>query len=480
MSERLHTSKQWRQAGVSSSAIPARGVLQRKCACGQHAGGGECAACRKKGEEQLQRAARHPEPIASVPPIVHEVLRSPGQPLDPVTRALMEPRFGHDFSTVQTHSIAPSDAQTRLTVRAPHDEFEREAESLADQVTRMPVTPIGDRYDFSNVRIHTDARAAESARVVNALAYTVGRDVVFGAGLYAPQTRDGSRLIAHELTHVVQQSGSDGSRLGQNNEKRGLFPIVPKSSMDQDQVYRNYPRISATSGVIGALQRQVEVFHNEPDGVGTEPASTEEEYPELLALADTVEHLAEIARTATRDQGSPTWPGRTTEVGSTQCNPDTGQPEWRIDRSRIPQCMWPCAEHHEQTHVEFMRMPCERVWLPLERARFWIRIAGQYAQQGNLPEVERATREAEAAVEEGRREVQWYLMYMEQTCRFDEGTAYEAGIEVCDTNEIRRRCTETGELAEYNRQMATWRRFMQNPPNCPAPAPRPSTPIGGN
>ena len=57
------------------------------------------------------------------------------------------------------------------------------------------------------MRVHTDAKAAESARAVKRLAYTVGRDVVFGAGRYAPGTTEGDRLLAHELTHVVQQSG---------------------------------------------------------------------------------------------------------------------------------------------------------------------------------------------------------------------------------------------------------------------------------
>jgi hypothetical protein len=60
-------------------------------------------------------------------------------------------------------------------------------------------------YDFSQVRVHTDTRAAETARAVNARAYTVGRDVVFGAGEYAPGASAGQRLMAHELTHVVQQ-----------------------------------------------------------------------------------------------------------------------------------------------------------------------------------------------------------------------------------------------------------------------------------
>ena len=63
-------------------------------------------------------------------------------------------------------------------------------------------------YDFSAVQMHTDDRAADSARQVQALAYTTGRDVVFGAGQYRPETSSGRRLIAHELAHVVQQGGA--------------------------------------------------------------------------------------------------------------------------------------------------------------------------------------------------------------------------------------------------------------------------------
>jgi hypothetical protein len=63
-------------------------------------------------------------------------------------------------------------------------------------------------HDFGQVRVHTDAKAAESARAVNALAFTVGRNVVFGTGQYAPKTSAGQRLIAHELTHVGQQTGT--------------------------------------------------------------------------------------------------------------------------------------------------------------------------------------------------------------------------------------------------------------------------------
>ena len=136
-------------------------LLQRKCACGGTPGpSGECAECRKK---RLQRRSKGQAGPSSVPPVVHDVLRSPGRPLDAATRAFMEPRFGHDFG---------------------------------------------------GVRVHADARATASARAVNALAYTVGQDVVFGAGQYAPETGAGRRLLAHELAHTVQQHGTTGPAQG--------------------------------------------------------------------------------------------------------------------------------------------------------------------------------------------------------------------------------------------------------------------------
>jgi len=94
------------------------------------------------------------------PASVHEVLRSSGQPLDSATRSYFEPRFGHDFS---------------------------------------------------DVRVHANDTAAASARDVSARAYTAGSNIVFGAGRFAPATDDGRRLIAHELTHVVQQTGVEGT-----------------------------------------------------------------------------------------------------------------------------------------------------------------------------------------------------------------------------------------------------------------------------
>lgn len=220
--------------GRISPFMPARGgVLQRKCACGGTPGpSGECASCERNrragvkrlpalqpklainvpGDQYEQEADRLADfavsepnrlpsrassravvsplqrdetaappkqvfdeaqkpvwrkangPSASIgaaPPIVHEVLESPGQPLDRLTRGFMESRLA---------------------------------------------------YNFGGVRIHADARAAESARAVNALAYTVGRHVVFGAGQYAPGTAQGQRLLAHELVHTAQQVGAGSLR----------------------------------------------------------------------------------------------------------------------------------------------------------------------------------------------------------------------------------------------------------------------------
>lgn len=138
-------------------------ILQRKCDCGQHTiTGGECTSCSKEREASLQRSAitRHRAngPDNAVPSVVYDVLNSPGQTLDAATRAFFEPRFGHDFS---------------------------------------------------RVRVHADPEAASAARSVFAKAYTVGSHIAFGSGEYTPATVEGKRLLAHELTHVVQQGDTE-------------------------------------------------------------------------------------------------------------------------------------------------------------------------------------------------------------------------------------------------------------------------------
>lgn len=91
---------------AKQGSLPFRpGMLQRKCSCSYRAGGGECAECRST-QHGLRRRATGSLDMTEIPPIVHEVLRSPGQPLDKQTQEFMEPRFGHDFSRVRVHTDA--------------------------------------------------------------------------------------------------------------------------------------------------------------------------------------------------------------------------------------------------------------------------------------------------------------------------------------------------------------------------------------
>jgi hypothetical protein len=201
------------------SFSPARsGLLQRKCACGDTPGpSGECDACRKKKLQRrsenldLSSVSHPPSSILEVPPIVHKVLRSAGQPLDDATRAFMEPRFGHDFNQVPVHSSSRTNGP--WTVVPSSDSSEREADAVARRVTAS--TPVAggrtSKHDFSHVRLHTDSNAAKSARALNAKAYTVGDDIVFSDGQYSAETSAGRELIAHELTHVVQARANPSS-----------------------------------------------------------------------------------------------------------------------------------------------------------------------------------------------------------------------------------------------------------------------------
>jgi hypothetical protein len=143
-----------------SAAPVSSDLLKRKCPCGGTPGPtGECEDCKKKKEKLghglVQRRAAGTAQPSIIPPIVHETLGSPGHPLDASTRAFMEPRFGHDFS---------------------------------------------------QVRVHTDSRAGDSARAINAHAYTSGNDIAFAPGKYQPDSHSGRHLLAHELAHTVQQA----------------------------------------------------------------------------------------------------------------------------------------------------------------------------------------------------------------------------------------------------------------------------------
>lgn len=191
-------------ASWSPNRTSVAGILQRQCVCGTHTmGGGECAGC-TKNKSSLQRKLTIG---ASNDPLEQEADRIADQVLTaPAHSSLnaVSPRIQRvtGYATGQT-DLAPASVDRVLASPG------RPLEPALQQ-------EMGQRfsYDFSRVRVHTDAAAEESAREVNANAYTVGHNIVFGAEQFVPATHAGRRLIAHELAHVVQQISVNQSGLG--------------------------------------------------------------------------------------------------------------------------------------------------------------------------------------------------------------------------------------------------------------------------
>jgi Domain of unknown function (DUF4157) len=180
------------EANRASEQVMRMSEPQQQCACGQ--GCPDCRAERPdRGYERL--LTKHVQDGntggAVAPPIIHEVLAAPGQSLAATTRRFMEPRFGDDF---------------------------------------------GD------LRVHTDAKAAESAKALGALAYTYGSHIVFAAGRYQPDTTAGRSLLAHELAHSIQQS--DQTR-----------PLEPARGSAQSMIFgRSIPPLKKTA-VVASLSK---------------------------------------------------------------------------------------------------------------------------------------------------------------------------------------------------------------------------------
>lgn len=222
------------QTKPTSSFIPVSSrLLQRKCACGGSAGlTGKCSECENKRLTLQRRANSQSEPD-EVPPIVHEVLNSSGKPLDSNTRAFMESRFGHDFASV---------------------------------------------------KVHTDAKAAESAQAVNALAYTVGRDIVFGKGQYQPKTVGGKQLLAHELTHVVQQKGSNTTPTKVHRQE--IANTLPTTATS--------PETSSVNAMLLSLIAQIEQIYSQTVQI-TPSDETPEKSSEIEKISGFVAQLRTVA-----------------------------------------------------------------------------------------------------------------------------------------------------------------------------------------
>jgi len=206
----------------------------------------------------LQRSPLDQGRTGLVPPLVGEALRSPGRLLDPSVRAFMEPRLG---------------------------------------------------FDFSQVRIHTDALAAESARQVRARAFTLGQDIVFGAGRYAPHTEAGRRLLAHELTHVVQQGGAmppmrhpagvgpagqqqaPGPDLSQATGVRGSDPLERAAESAADRLASGSSPGLAFAGAAAGLQRAEDTGKDQPS---EDTCAKQENDPESFSIMAAKHFLNEV------------------------------------------------------------------------------------------------------------------------------------------------------------------------------------------
>jgi hypothetical protein len=229
--------------------------LQRQCSCGKHTiAGGVCTECQQNQGAASQVSAE-------------EV----GETRAPVIQTFPDYPAGSDFSAIPAHTTTTASQQIiqpKLTVNAPDDQYEQEADKVAETVMRMlvlPSPPLNDigsslnpsashlpsishiqtsggsgtfqapinvearinqmqgsghglpdterdffesrmGYDFSGVRVHTDASAVQASRDIQARAFTMGNNIAFNKGAYLPGTSSGRRLLAHELTHVVQQT----------------------------------------------------------------------------------------------------------------------------------------------------------------------------------------------------------------------------------------------------------------------------------
>ena len=240
--------------------------LQRKCGC--TGGSSSCGSCEDYGNSslRLQRLvtpANTPS-VAAAPVLVHDVLHSPGQALDQNTRSFFEQRFGQDLS---------------------------------------------------NVRIHNDDRAGKSARAVNAAAYTVGSNIVFERGQYAPGTSAGRKLLAHELTHTIQQQAGAHSSTAAALEVSQPSDAGEREAETTAEAVTEGGRFTITAGTGLLLSRQV---GDERDQVERRQSEIELMISQMISALSAIREVgAEVEFTFWASQGAITLVGyRRTQPGT--------------------------------------------------------------------------------------------------------------------------------------------------------------------
>ncbi|HKR12656.1 MAG TPA: DUF4157 domain-containing protein [Pyrinomonadaceae bacterium] len=234
----VHEAAYTSHSAQSVSWLPGA-ALQRKCGCGTHTvGGASCSECEKKKTLGLQakltmgQADDVYEREADL--VADRVLSSPGQGTVKPTAMQIQRYAG---ASAASGDYVPDSVSQALA---------QSGMPLPRTVQQNMEQRFG--HDFSQVRVHSGMSAANSARDINAQAYTVGHNIVFGAGHFAPETQQGQRLLAHELTHVVQQRTSvspamqrqpdkgdevSTEEFGKELEKDGIFEKIGKAAQDK-------------------------------------------------------------------------------------------------------------------------------------------------------------------------------------------------------------------------------------------------------
>ncbi|MBA3357663.1 MAG: DUF4157 domain-containing protein [Pyrinomonadaceae bacterium] len=193
-------------AGLSEVKRP---LLQRKCAC--DGSGTDCEKCKQKGIVQAKFAVSEPGDRyeQEADRVANQVMAAPG------TATVGK-------GTPQIQRVANKTSNAARPVTSSVDRALAGPSRPLDLSIRNNMEPRFNR-DFSAVRVYSGPAATQSAQEVNARSYTVGQNIVFGAGQFTPGTPAGNRLVAHELTHVVQQSGGHSVRHVNRSESPSLF-----------------------------------------------------------------------------------------------------------------------------------------------------------------------------------------------------------------------------------------------------------------
>jgi hypothetical protein len=198
--------------------------------------------------------------------LLEDVITTSSRPLDSAARRFTDARFGRDLSGVPSHTPSTAAPSGPILVNAPSDAAEREAEQAESST---PALDRPARVDPASVRIHTGPKAAELAETLNARAFTYGPHIVFARDQFAPETPAGQSLLAHELTHVLQQAR--GTRAIQRKEiPQSLKSSANVATMSEAELHARYDLIVQTLSEFNESTADTAMLDEEAGRIGHE------------------------------------------------------------------------------------------------------------------------------------------------------------------------------------------------------------------